>query len=103
MIYFDNSATTKIADSVLETYKKVSETYFVNPSSLHHLGDLSTQLHQQSRLQIANTLGVKAEEIYFTSGGTEGDNWVIKGTAIEKARFGKHIITTSVEHPAVYE
>lgn len=103
MIYFDNSATTKIADSVLETYKKVSESYFGNPSSLHHLGDTSAQLLQQSRLQIANTLGVKAEEIYFTSGGTEGDNWVIKGTAIEKARFGKHIITTSVEHPAVYE
>lgn len=103
MIYFDNSATTKIADSVLETYQKVSDSYFGNPSSLHQLGDLSTQLLQQSRLQIANTLGVKAEEIYFTSGGTEGDNWIIKGTAIEKARFGKHIITTSVEHPAVYE
>lgn len=103
MIYFDNSATTKIADSVLETYQKVSDSYFGNPSSLHQLGDLSTQLLQRSRLQIANTLGVKAEEIYFTSGGTEGDNWIIKGTAIEKARFGKHIITTSVEHPAVYE
>lgn len=103
MIYFDNSATTKIADSVLETYKKVSETYFGNPSSLHKLGDVTSQLLQQSRAQIADTLEVKANEIYFTSGGTEGDNWVIKGTAIEKARFGKHIITTTVEHPAVYE
>lgn len=103
MIYFDNSATTKVADSVLETYKKVSETYFGNPSSLHKLGDVTSQLLQQSRAQIADTLEVKANEIYFTSGGTEGDNWVIKGTAIEKARFGKHIITTTVEHPAVYE
>lgn len=103
MIYFDNSATTKVADSVLETYKKVSETYFGNPSSLHNLGNVASQLLQQSRLQIANTLGVKSNEIYFTSGGTEGDNWVIKGTAIEKARFGKHMITTSVEHPAVFE
>lgn len=103
MIYFDNSATTKVADSVLETYKKVSETYFGNPSSLHELGDVASQLLQQSRLQIANTLDVQAKEIYFTSGGTEGDNWVIKGTAMEKARFGKHVITTSVEHPAVYE
>lgn len=103
MIYFDNSATTKVADSVLETYNKVSENYFGNPSSLHKLGDVTSQLLQQSRAQIANTLGVLASEIYFTSGGTEGDNWVIKGTAIEKARFGKHIITTSVEHPAVYE
>ena len=103
MIYFDNSATTKVADSVLETYKKVSETYFGNPSSLHKLGDVTSQLLQQSRAQIADTLEVKANEIYFTSGGTEGDNWAIKGTAIEKARFGKHIITTTVEHPAVYE
>lgn len=103
MIYFDNSATTKVAESVLETYKKVSEHYFGNPSSLHQLGDVTSQLLQQSRAQIANTLAVEPSEIYFTSGGTEGDNWVIKGTAIEKARFGKHIITTSVEHPAVSE
>ncbi len=103
MIYFDNSATTPIDPSVLETYQKVSENYFGNPSSLHQLGDNPTKLLQQARVQIAQTLGVKADEIYFTSGGTEGDNWAIKGTAIEKARFGKHIITSSVEHPAVYE
>ncbi|HLR92089.1 MAG TPA: cysteine desulfurase family protein [Atopostipes sp.] len=103
MIYFDNSATTKVSDTVLQTYKQVSENYFGNPSSLHKLGNVTSQLLQQSRTQIANTLGVQSGEIYFTSGGTEGDNWVIKGTAIEKARFGKHMITTSVEHPAVYE
>lgn len=103
MIYFDNSATTPIDPSVLETYQKVSEQFFGNPSSLHKLGDVASQLLQQSRAQIATTLGVKPNEIYFTSGGTEGDNWAIKGTAIEKERFGKHIITTSVEHPAVHE
>lgn len=103
MIYFDNSATTPIDPSVLETYQKVSENYFGNPSSLHQLGDNPTKLLQQARAQIAQTLGVQTDEIYFTSGGTEGDNWAIKGTAIEKARFGKHIITSSVEHPAVYE
>lgn len=103
MIYFDNSATTKIESSVLDTYQKVSETFFGNPSSLHQLGDAPSKLLEQSRKQIANEMGVRAEEIYFTSGGTEGDNWVIKGTALEKIRFGKHIITTSVEHPAVYE
>ena len=103
MIYFDNSATTKVADSVLETYIKVSEKFFGNPSSLHKLGEVTSQLLSQSRAQIADTLHVKSNEIYFTSGGTEGDNWVIKGTAIEKMQYGKHIITTSVEHPAVFE
>jgi len=101
MIYFDNSATTQVADTVLETYDKVSEQYYGNPSSLHELGDTTSKLLRQSRTQIANELKVSPDEIYFTSGGTEGDNWAIRGTVIEKARFGKHIITSSVEHPAV--
>lgn len=103
MIYFDNSATTKIDDSVLDTFVQVNKEYYGNPSSLHKLGNLSSQLLKQSRKQIANMLNVSDEEIYFTSGGTEGDNWAIKGTAIEKIRYGKHIITTKVEHPAVLE
>lgn len=103
MIYFDNSATTKIEPTVLDTYLKVSEQFYGNPSSLHLLGDTPTKLLAQSRAQIANEMGVQPNEIYFTSGGTEGDNWAIKGTAFEKKRYGKHIITSTVEHPAVYE
>lgn len=103
MIYFDNSATTQVEPSVLTTYQKVSEQYYGNPSSLHQLGDITSKLLQQSRVQIAQELGVQPSEIYFTSGGTEGDNWAIKGTALEKERFGKHLITSSVEHPAVHE
>jgi cysteine desulfurase len=103
MIYFDNSATTKIDSSVLETYNKVSENYFGNPSSLHKLGNVTSKLLNESRKQIAENMGVLPSEIFFTSGGTEGDNWAIKGTAIEKERYGKHIITSSIEHPAVYE
>lgn len=103
MIYFDNSATTKVDDSVLETFIQVSQKMNGNPSSLHRLGDLADGLLQQSRKQIASLLQVKDSEIYFTSSGTEGDNWAIKGTAIEKMRYGKHLITTSVEHPAVKE
>lgn len=103
MIYFDNSATTKVDDSVLETFIQVSQKMNGNPSSLHRLGDLADGLLQQSRKQIASLLQVKDSEIYFTSSGTEGDNWAIKGTAIEKIRYGKHLITTSVEHPAVKE
>ena len=103
MIYFDNSATTKVDSTVLDTYLKVSEQFYGNPSSLHLLGDAPAKLLAQSRVQIANNLNVKPQEIYFTSGGTEGDNWAIKGTALEKKRFGQHLITSTVEHPAVYE
>lgn len=101
MIYFDNSATTKINADALTTYQKVSENYWGNPSSLHELGDKAFQLLETSRKQVSDLLGFKMSEIFFTSGGTESDNWAIKGTAIAKHEFGKHIITTAVEHPAV--
>lgn len=101
LIYFDNSATTAAAPEVLATYQKVSEDFWGNPSSLHALGNKADGLLQASRQQIADLMQVQPEEIYFTSGGTEGDNWVIKGTAIAKHQFGKHLITTAIEHPAV--
>ena len=103
MIYFDNSATTSIDKNVLQTFEKISQTIDGNPSSLHQLGNYADGLLQQSRKQIADLLHVLPEEIYFTSGGTEGDNWAIKGTSIEKRQFGNHIITTAIEHPAVKE
>lgn len=103
MIYFDNSATTQVDESVLETFMKVSQKMNGNPSSLHQLGDIADGLLQQSRKQIASIIGAQESEIFFTSSGTEGDNWAIKGTAIEKMRYGKHLITTSIEHPAVKE
>ncbi|WP_295729836.1 cysteine desulfurase family protein [uncultured Limosilactobacillus sp.] len=101
MIYFDNSATTQISSEALATYTTVSQKIWGNPSSLHELGELSWNLLQQSRRQIADLFGVQPSEIIFTSGGSEGDNWVIKGTALAKRQFGKHIITSSVEHAAV--
>ncbi|KRN06164.1 cysteine desulfurase [Liquorilactobacillus sucicola DSM 21376 = JCM 15457] len=101
MIYLDNSATTKIAPEALETYTEVSQKIWGNPSSLHALGEKAYSLLEQARKQIAGLLGVRPEEIFFTSGGTEGDNWVLKGTAIEKMGYGKHLITSSIEHPAV--
>ncbi|WP_268913252.1 cysteine desulfurase family protein [Lentilactobacillus sp. SPB1-3] len=102
MIYFDNSATTQALPEVVDTYDQVSKKVWGNPSSLHNFGDQAFQLLEQSRKQIADLLKVHADEIYFTSGGTEGDNWVLKGTAIEKREYGKHLITTSVEHPAIH-
>ena len=101
MIYFDNSATTAVYLAVLETYDKVTKDIWGNPSSLHKMGDRSHQLLEASRKQIASLLNVKPHEIFFTSSGSESDNWAIKGTALAKKEFGNHIITSSVEHAAV--
>ena len=103
MIYFDNSATTKPYPEALETYMQVASKILGNPSSLHRLGDQATRILDASRQQIADLIGKKSDEIFFTSGGTEGDNWVIKGVTFEKAQFGKHIIVSAIEHPAVKE
>lgn len=103
MIYFDNSATTAIFPQALDTYVKTSQRIIGNPSSLHDLGNQADRLLQQARKQIAELLSVEKDEIWFTSGGTEGDNWVLKGTALQKKDFGRHIIISSIEHPAVSE
>lgn len=103
MIYFDNSATTKPYPEALATYTEVATRIWGNPSSLHNLGSQATRILEASRKQIAELIGKKAEEIYFTSGGTEGDNWALKGVAFEKAPYGKHIIVSDIEHPAIKE
>ena len=103
MIYFDNAATTQVYPEVLKTYSEVASKIWGNPSSLHSLGSQAGRILEASRKQIADLLGKKSTEIFFTSGGTEGDNWVIKGVAFERAHLGKHIIVSSIEHPAVKE
>ena len=103
MIYFDNAATTQVYPDVLKTYTEVASKIWGNPSSLHSLGSQASRILEASRKQIADLLGKKSTEIFFTSGGTEGDNWVIKGVAFERAHLGKHIIVSSIEHPAVKE
>ena len=103
MIYFDNAATTQVYPDVLKTYTEVASKIWGNPSSLHSLGSQASRILEASRKQIADLLGKKSSEIFFTSGGTEGDNWVIKGVAFERAHLGKHVIVSSIEHPAVKE
>ena len=103
MIYFDNAATTAMSPQALATYQEVASRIMGNPSSLHQLGDQATRILDASRRQIADLLGKKPQEIYFTSGGTESDNWALKGVAFEKAYLGKHIIISAIEHPAVRE
>ena len=103
MIYFDNSATTKPYPEALATYTEVATRIWGNPSSLHNLGSQATRILEASRKQIAELIGKKADEIYFTSGGTEGDNWILKGVAFEKAPYGKHVIVSDIDHPAIKE
>lgn len=101
MIFFDNAATTRPYTEVLRTYQEVAEKIFGNPSSLHRLGSQSTLILEASRKQIADLIKVSSDEIFFTSGGTEADNWAIKGIAFEKRQYGKHILVSAIEHPAV--
>lgn len=102
MIYLDNSATTKPHPSVVETYQKVAEQFFGNPSSLHIIGAEAENLFIRSRMQIAEILRVSTSEIIFTSGGTEGNNLAIKGIALQHQNRGNHIITSEIEHSSVY-
>lgn len=103
MIYFDNAATTMPDPQALRTYQEVASKIYGNPSSLHQLGTNASRILQASRKQIADLLGCNEQEIIFTSGGTESDNWALKGLAFEKASYGKHIIVSDIEHPAVKE
>lgn len=103
MIYLDNSATTKPFPEVVDSFVTVATKYFGNPSSLHELGMKAERLLTQAREQIAAALGVKPNEIIFTSGGTEANNFAIKGVALQYRHRGNHIITTAIEHPSVSE
>ncbi|WP_099221312.1 cysteine desulfurase family protein [Listeria costaricensis] len=103
MIYFDNSATTKPADAVLESYQKAASLFFANPSSLHRFGQKAHDLQEQARKQTAQLMGALPEELIFTSGGTESNNLAIKGIAYQYQNRGRHCITSAVEHPSVRE
>ncbi|RIW35731.1 cysteine desulfurase [Bacillus salacetis] len=103
MIYFDNSATTKPYKEVLDTFLKVQEDYFANPSSIHALGGRVENLISKSRKQVAGLLGIKETEVFFTSGGTESNNLALKGAALQYRHRGRHIITTRIEHPSIIE
>ncbi|WP_042345306.1 cysteine desulfurase family protein [Bacillus massiliigorillae] len=103
MIYFDNSATTLPRKEAIDSFTIVSTKYFGNPSSLHGIGATAEQLLSQARKQVAQILDVKEQEIYFTSGGTEGNNMAIKGIAMSFRSRGKHLVVSSIEHPSVIE
>lgn len=99
--YLDNSATTRCTKSVAQVMTEVMCGEYGNPSSLHHKGVEAERYVREARETIAKTLKCTPKEIFFTSGGTESDNLAIRGAAYANARQGRHLITTSVEHPAV--
>lgn len=103
MAYFDHAATTPMAEAVIETMTKTMHETFGNPSSIHQYGRKAQERLEATRQHIAANLAVKPNEIIFTSGGTEGDNNAIIGTAYARQTEGKHLITTQIEHPAVLE
>lgn len=101
MIYLDNSATTKVCPEAARAVMEAMTENYGNPSSGHALGRAAGELLTASRDKVAKALGALREEIFFTSGGTEADNWAVINGAKHNSRVGKHIITTAVEHDAV--
>ena len=101
MIYLDNAATTKTAPEVVDAMLPYFSENYGNASTIYSLGAESKKAMDHARQTIADSLGAKPEEIYFTAGGSESDNWALKATAEAYASKGKHIITTKIEHHAI--
>ena len=101
MIYFDHAATTPVDPRVFEKMKPYFTENFGNPNSQHAYGRRTVTAVDDARDTVARLIGAKPNEIYFTSGGTESDNWALRGAAHAYANKGKHLIVSAVEHPAV--
>ncbi|MBQ6998589.1 MAG: cysteine desulfurase NifS [Clostridia bacterium] len=101
MIYFDNAATTAVKKEVLEKMLPYFSENYGNASSIYTIGRTSAAAIAKAREQVANAIGCKSNEVYFTGCGSEADNWAIKGVAFANKSKGKHIITTAIEHHAV--
>ncbi len=101
LIYLDNAATTKTHPDVVSAMFPYFSEYFGNPSSLYDLAAASRTAVEDAREKVAAAIGALPDQIYFTSGGTESDNWAIRGVATAHAKKGRHIITSAIEHHAV--
>ena len=102
-IYLDYNATTPVDQEVAEAMRPFISEYFGNPSSIHSYGIKTKTAVENARRQVAGMLSCEPSEIVFTSGGTESNNYAIKGIAFEHRKQGNNIITSSIEHPAVFE
>lgn len=103
MIYFDNSATTKVDKEIMDTFVTVNDKFWGNPSSIHNFGHQTNELLQSARMQVAEVFKTSKEKIYFTSGGTESNNLAVFGLANNYKRRGNHILISAVEHASVLE
>jgi len=101
IIYMDHAATTYVRPDVLDAIIPYNTVHFGNPSSIYGIARDSKIAVETSRAQVAEAIGARPEEIYFTSGGSESDNWAIKGVATANRKKGRHIITSAIEHHAV--
>lgn len=102
-VYLDHNATTPIAPEVADAMRPYLDQYFGNPSSTHSYGASTKIAVEKARRQVAALINCEPAEIIFTSGGTESNNYALKGAALANRKKGNHIITTSIEHPAVFE
>ena len=100
-VYLDNSATTRCYDSVGKLVAKVMCEDYGNPSSMHKKGVDAEKYIREAKEILARLLKVQEKELFFTSGGTESDNLALIGCAKANHRAGKHLITSSIEHPAI--
>lgn len=100
-IYMDNAATTQVYPEVFDAMKPYFTEFYGNPSSIYSFAGNSKKAVEDARKTIADFLGARTEEIYFTGGGSESDNWALKATADAYANKGKHIITSKIEHHAI--
>ncbi|MCQ2399058.1 MAG: cysteine desulfurase, partial [Clostridia bacterium] len=100
-VYLDHAATTPLDETVLKSMTPYLTEIFGNPNSLHSFGRAAVKAVDEARDEIAKTVGAKPNEIYFTSGGTESDNWALKGTAYAYRGKGKRILVSAIEHPAL--
>lgn len=101
MIYLDNSATTRPCEAAMAAMTKALSEDWANPSALYQFGINVARALRTARAQVASAMGAEADRVFFTSGGTEADNWAIQGTVKRLGKRGKHIVTTAIEHHAV--
>lgn len=101
LIYLDNAATTQVYPEVLDAMLPYFTEHYGNPAAIYSFAGESERAVAKARKQIADVIGAKTEEIYFTGGGSESDNWALKATAEAYSSKGKHIITSAIEHHAI--
>ena len=101
MIYLDNAATTRLSETAFEAMRPYMLDQFANPAGTYSFASGAANAVEEARKQLAGVIGAKASEIYFTSGGTESDNWALKGVMQANAAKGRHLITSAIEHHAI--